>query len=170
MDLFITNMQLFASQCIHCWTGIVWITSGLLWCFYQLFGLSFWRHPFTAEDPLVSKWCNATFLQIYTDEETNSFTSWMAWEGVNVQQFYFYFWMNYPFNPLRRKLQCYFESVVLCGAHRYCHFFIFWDEHNWIWVAHVFCPASDTIVLTWRFWPIFSPGRWRKHTQYQRGK
>ncbi len=22
---------------------------GLLWCFYQLFGLSFWRHPFTAK-------------------------------------------------------------------------------------------------------------------------
>ncbi len=21
---------------------------GLLWCFYQLFGLSFWRHPFTS--------------------------------------------------------------------------------------------------------------------------
>ncbi len=38
---------------------------GLLWCFYQLFGLSFWRHPFTAEDPLVSKWWNATFLQIW---------------------------------------------------------------------------------------------------------
>ncbi len=34
---------------------------GLLWCFYQLFGLSFWRHPFTAEDPLVSKSCNARF-------------------------------------------------------------------------------------------------------------
>ncbi len=32
---------------------------GLLWCFYQLFGLSFWRHPFTSEYPLVSKWCNA---------------------------------------------------------------------------------------------------------------
>ncbi len=32
---------------------------GLLWCFYQLFGLSFWRHPFTAEDPLVNKWCKA---------------------------------------------------------------------------------------------------------------
>ncbi len=39
--------------------------------FYQLFGLSFWRHPFTAEDPLVSKWCNATFLQICSVEETN---------------------------------------------------------------------------------------------------
>ncbi len=48
--------------------GLVWITCGLLWCFYQLFGLSFWRHPFTAEDPLVSKWCNATFLQICSDE------------------------------------------------------------------------------------------------------
>ncbi len=29
--------------------------------FYQLFGLSFWRHPFTAEHPLVRKWCDATF-------------------------------------------------------------------------------------------------------------
>ncbi len=27
--------------------------------------LSFWRHPFTTEDPLVSKWCTATFLQIW---------------------------------------------------------------------------------------------------------
>ncbi len=38
---------------------------GLLWCVYQLFGLSFRRHPFTAEHPLLSKWCNATFLQIW---------------------------------------------------------------------------------------------------------
>ncbi len=34
-----------------------------------LFGLVFWRHPFTAEDPLVSKWFNAQFLQICSDEE-----------------------------------------------------------------------------------------------------
>ncbi len=31
------------------------ITSGLLWCFHQLFGLLLWRHPFTAANPLVSK-------------------------------------------------------------------------------------------------------------------
>ncbi len=43
----------------------MWITCELLWCFYQLFGLSFWRHPFTAEHPLVSKWWNDTFLQIW---------------------------------------------------------------------------------------------------------
>ncbi len=34
--------------------GLNWITCGLLWCFYQPFGLSIWRHPFTAEDLLVS--------------------------------------------------------------------------------------------------------------------
>ncbi len=63
MNLFLTNAQLLASQDINWWTGVVWITCGWLWCFYQLFGLSFWRHPFTAEDPLLSKWCNDTFLQ-----------------------------------------------------------------------------------------------------------
>ncbi len=37
---------------------------GLLWCFYQLFGLSFWRHPFTAEHPLLRHWCRDTFLHL----------------------------------------------------------------------------------------------------------
>ncbi len=31
-------------------------TCGLLWCFYQQFELLFWRHPFTTDDPLMSKW------------------------------------------------------------------------------------------------------------------
>ncbi len=76
-DGFVSYKQRFTSQDVNWWTGDTWITCGLLWCFYQLFGLSFWRHPFTAEDPLVSKWCNATFLQICSDEETNSSTSRM---------------------------------------------------------------------------------------------
>ncbi len=33
-----------------------------------VFGLSFWRHPFTADNLLVSKWCNAKFLQICSNE------------------------------------------------------------------------------------------------------
>ncbi len=45
------------------------ITCGLLWCVYKLFRLSFWRHPFTAEDSLVRKWCNANFLQICSNEQ-----------------------------------------------------------------------------------------------------
>ncbi len=54
-------------------SGVVWITCGILWCFYQLFGLSFWRYPLTAEDPLIGNWCNAKFLQICSNEETVPF-------------------------------------------------------------------------------------------------
>ncbi len=63
MDLFIKNTQFLLHKLL---TGVVWITCGLLFCFYQLLGHSFWRHPFTAEDPLVSKWFNAKFLQIFS--------------------------------------------------------------------------------------------------------
>ncbi len=48
---------------------IDWIylfTCEKLWCFYQLFGL--WRHTFTANDPLVSKLCNAKFPQFCSGE------------------------------------------------------------------------------------------------------
>ncbi len=51
LNLFLTNTQLIASEDITWWTGVVWI----IVMFYQLFGLSFWRHPFTAEHPLVSE-------------------------------------------------------------------------------------------------------------------
>ncbi len=88
MDLFLTNMQLLASQDDNWWTGLdyLWI----IVMFYQLFGLSFWRHPFTAEDPLVSKRWNAKFLQICSHEETNSSTSRMAWRWMHCQQESFY--------------------------------------------------------------------------------
>ncbi len=81
------------SFCLHnvnWWTGVVWITCGLLWCFYHLFGLSFWRHPFTAEHPLLSKWCNDTFLQIYI----------MDGLRVNIFSANFHFWVNYSFKYL----------------------------------------------------------------------
>ncbi len=77
----------------------MWITCGLLWCFYQLFRVSFWRHPFTAEHPLVSKWCNATFLQICSEEETNSSTSWMTWAWVLFSNFVFIFVWTLPLRP-----------------------------------------------------------------------
>ncbi len=52
---------------------------------WVLFGLSFWRHPFTAEDPFVSKWYNAK------SEETNSYIQ----DGLSVSSFSFNFWVNY---------------------------------------------------------------------------
>ncbi len=90
MHLFLLNMQLFTSQDVNWWTGVVWITCRLLWCFYQLFGLSFWRHPFTAEHPLVNKWCNATFHQICFYEGTNSSRSWTAWGWVNILKIFLF--------------------------------------------------------------------------------
>ncbi len=72
-----------------------WSRVDYLWIivmfFYQLFRLSFWRHPFTAEDQLVSKWWNAKFLQICSDEETNSST-WMASKRVNFLQIFPFGW------------------------------------------------------------------------------
>ncbi len=34
------KQQILSSQDVNWWTGVVWITCGLLWCFYQLFGLT----------------------------------------------------------------------------------------------------------------------------------
>ncbi len=87
MDLFPLS-----SQHVNWWTGVVWITCGLLWCFYQLFGLSFWRHPFTAGDPLQSKWCNATFLQIWWRNKLIYIL-----DGLKMSTFstYFHFGVNY---------------------------------------------------------------------------
>ncbi len=100
MDLFLTNIQLFTSKDWK--TGVVWVICGLFRCFYQLFELSFWRHPFNAEDPLVSKWCN-TFLQISSDEGTNS--SWMAWGWVHFQLIQILGWMI-PLSRMFMQLSC----------------------------------------------------------------
>ncbi len=79
MDLFLTNVYKILTDTLELWCG-------LLWCFYQLFGLSFWRHPFIAVDPLVSKRFNATFLQICSDEEqTNLYLCYPEGEYIFCQ-------------------------------------------------------------------------------------
>ncbi len=89
-------------------------TRGLLWCFYQLFELSFWRHPFTAEDPLLSKWCNVKFLKICSDEETKSSVSWMAWGGVHLQQIKIVKFLSLTWFLKQNPLQCvWFTSIIL---------------------------------------------------------
>ncbi len=125
--MFITNTQLFTSQDINWWTGDGWITCGLLWCFCQLFQLSFWRHPFTADDPLVSKWCNADFLQ-------NSSTSWMAWGSVNIQQMFNYCFkrkFNFKLNWLLLNIFYFFYRNV----HRQ-------NEWLWHWFSDGGCGSS----------------------------
>ncbi len=82
MDLFVLLQTCSFSLLKTLTDGLEWC--GLLWCFYQLFGLSFWRHPFTAEHPLVNKWCNARFLQIYSDEETHLRLGWSEDEHIFI--------------------------------------------------------------------------------------
>ncbi len=60
LDCFFCLLQMLTD-------GLEWC--GSLWCFDHLFGLSFWRHPFTAEHPLLSKWWKATFLQIWSSSK-----------------------------------------------------------------------------------------------------
>ncbi len=67
--------------------------------FYQLFVFSFWRYPLTIEDPLLSKWCNAHFLQIRSGEETNLHLQWPEGEFSK-----FHFGVSYSFNKCAQSL------------------------------------------------------------------
>ncbi len=82
-NIFMELFQLLSSQDVN-W----WITCGILWCFYQLFGLSFWRHPFR-----IHWWASDGMIK--SDEETNSSTSWKSAFSAN-----FSFWMNYSFKSI----------------------------------------------------------------------
>ncbi len=66
---------------------------GLLWCFYQL--LNILTAPFTPEDPLVSKWCNAKFLHPFWWRNKFIYIS----DGLRVSTFSgnFHFWVSYSF-------------------------------------------------------------------------
>ncbi len=87
------------------------------WSFYHLFDLSFLQNPFTAEDPLIRKWCNAKFLQICF--------RWInkPLDGLRVSTFSFLVWTILLFKSLVYKntnwkktttLICWLLIVWLC--------------------------------------------------------
>ncbi len=86
-----------------------------------VFGLSFWRHPFTADNLLVSKWCNAKFLQICSNEEQKKkyIKSWMAWGWVHFQQFFIFGWTITLSCPCLRLYQYLLREPVR-RASRFC--------------------------------------------------
>ncbi len=57
---------------------VVWI----IVMFLSAVWTPFWRHPFTAENPLVIKWCNAKFLQI-----SSVLMKKLMLNGLKVSQF-----------------------------------------------------------------------------------
>ncbi len=89
--------------------------------FYQLFGLSFWRHPFTAEDSLVSKWCHLKFLKICSVKEKNSSTYWLAWQWVHFQQIFIF--ENCSFDgPLLHKSNFFKKNKILLTSKKWRSF------------------------------------------------
>ncbi len=117
MDLLLTNLQIFNSQDVNRWTWVVWIVD---YChvFYQLFGLSFWWHPFTAEDLLVSKWRNAKFLQIWWRNKLICIL-----DGLRVITFSanVHFWVNYSFKliVILYKYFCFTVRLLYCRNNLY---------------------------------------------------
>ncbi len=105
----------FASQDVNWGTGVVWITFGLLW---------FWRHPFTAEDPLVMLNFSKSVLMkklIY------------ILDGLRVSNFSadFHFWVNYSFNH-----SSYMIVILLCFSVSYN----VWFRLAVIWLTNTHIP------------------------------
>ncbi len=171
MDLFLTNTQLLSSRDITWWTGVVWITCGLLWCFYQLFGLSFWRHPFTAEHPLLSKWWNDTFLQIWI-KKTIYTLSGLRVSILSVS--------NYFYNTDCMSCYCFPTKIMSLLNVTYQNFWhgqseknipvkAYWKSSRWdescqtfyrltvIFKDANYSPASDVHILNWKY---VSYGMW----------
>ncbi len=108
--------------------GLEWC--GLLWCFYQLFGLSFWRHPFTAEDPLLSKWCNATFILFWWRNKLV-----YIWGRVHVHFCDFYLqaacrFSDPPLWPVHQLNRCFLPQVSQVRSS-------FWTFYQGSWTPHL---------------------------------
>ncbi len=105
MDLLLINTQLFTSEDM---TGVCMDSSEVF--FFQLFGLSFWRHPFTAEDPSDAY---PKSLQICSDEETSSSTSWMAWGWVHFKQIFKVFLVKHTFIVWVIPYRCITKDITI---------------------------------------------------------
>ncbi len=93
-DEFISNTQLFTSQGVNWWIGVVWII-------YHLFGLSFWRHPFTAEDPFHDGIIISPNL--------------FWWRNNLIYIVHFHFWVQYSVSKYRTR-----SSKLLYLEENYC--------------------------------------------------
>ncbi len=71
--VFLQTRRFLLHKILIWWT---WVTCALLWCFYQLFELIFWRHPFTLVSKSVSMkkrtylhlgcaWCRCALLTLF---------------------------------------------------------------------------------------------------------
>ncbi len=115
---------------------VVWVTWGLLRCFYQLFGLSFWRHPFTAEHPLV----NIEISSNLFGWESNSSAS----DGLRVRKCSVksHFWWTIPLIVMA-KMVCESDvsseksSNLICLQTALFCYLMQWHSHIWSVQIHL---------------------------------
>ncbi len=107
----ITNMQLFTLQyVINWWNGVM----DCLWIIVMFLSALWTNLDGTHSLPLVNTWCNAKFLQICFEEETNSSTSWMAWGWAHFMNYSFK-WIFY--GPWENQSFCFVFTLT-----NYVHF------------------------------------------------
>ncbi len=99
MNLFLTNTQFIISLGVMVDWNCVDYCDALISCLN-----SFWRHTFTAEDPLVNKWCKAKI----SNKETNSST--LGWPGGERILGKILFWMNYFF---KSSIYTYSQNIIV---------------------------------------------------------
>ncbi len=103
---------------------------GLLWCYYQLFGLSFWRYPFTAEDALVRKRWNVNFSKpVQMNKQTHLHLGWPEGEYIFSQ-----FWMLGELFLYGEVWMCWI-IMVACLARIVMMLFSCYLDFPWNWNA-----------------------------------
>ncbi len=108
----IHKFHLLSSPDVNWWTGVVWI----IVMFYQL---SFWRHPFTAEHPLLRHWCSHTFLM---KKQTHPDLRWPEDEHFH--------YVNYSFNRMSSSISSFF--LVWMYSQQYLQMSRTSSERMWI--------------------------------------
>ncbi len=124
---------------------------GLLWCFHN--AVSFSRHPFTAEDPLVSKWCNISPNLLWWRNKL----IYML-DGLMVSTFKKkLFWVNYSFKDsveILRGATVYVDP--LCIVTFNClYLFLIIVMNPALWACSFSqCRWKQYIITTWLLHPI----------------
>ncbi len=107
----------------------------LLWCFYQ-------SHSDGTHSLQRIHWWASDVMLNFSDEETNSFTSWMTWGWVHFQQIFIFWWIIRLISPSEGLLR-YSKAVLI-----YMHHFIYLGrekEHYKRCTKH-FQPAQNLLM------------------------
>ncbi len=121
------------------WTGVLWVTCGLLWCFYQLLDShsdgthSLWRIHWWTSDVMLH------FLKFCSDEEINILhLHFRSPEGEYIFR-NFHFWVKYSFNTLSCSLLGMIHQCMFLQQKMMCDLIAHQNVKPCIWNNFSFC-------------------------------